>query len=55
MKSLNNITRKFNEELERIERDYIIKSEKTDRVLYIIIGIISISMALLILHGFIFK
>ena len=55
MKLLNNITRKFNEELERIERDYIIKSEKTDRVLYVIIGIASISMALLILHGFIFK
>lgn len=55
MKSLNNITRKFNEELERIERDYIIKSEKTDKVLYVIIGITSISMALLILHGFIFK
>jgi cell division protein FtsL len=55
MKSLNEITRKFNEELERIKRDYIIKSEKTDKVFYTIIGIISISMALLILHGFIFK
>lgn len=55
MKSLNNITRKFNEELERIERDYIIKSEKTDRVLYIIIGVVAVSMTLLILHGFIFK
>lgn len=52
---MENLKKKFNEEIERIERDYIINSKKTDKILYRIIGIVAISMTLLILHGFIFK